>query len=202
MDLPQEKKRKNISNTLTRTTSSGNLALCVGAHKQKPMLFFLVFCLCGPTEIPVGIHCLLVDVRCRLSTTTLVAFVPHFLVSPLYFSIPSRVTLNHLSLLRCAHKLPHGFWEMEGLLVVSVVLLSIHSLSRVGCPFQRLIKAAGQKDPATNTYTLTKTSVTRLDSSFIPITRDLKRRRCRTSWRVRGWRTVSVLFVFVSSFER
>src|ERR1700743_1350367 len=42
------------------------------------MLFFLVFCLWGPTEIPVGIHCLLVDVRCRLSTTTLVAFVPTF----------------------------------------------------------------------------------------------------------------------------
>lgn len=75
---------------------------------------------------------------------------PFFLVSLLYFSIPSHVTLGHpprTLFRRYAHTLPHGFWEMEGLSRCVCYLVVNTLLSRVGCPFQRLIKSSGNGGP-------------------------------------------------------
>jgi len=88
-----------------------------------------------------------------------------FLVSPFYFSTPSRVTPDNLSCTlfpRYAYyKLLHGIWEMDGLSRCACRLVVNTLLFRVGCLFQRLIESGGRGGCAAEGCTLTTSSVTR-----------------------------------------
>jgi len=181
---------------LHERTSPGNLAFCVVSYKRGSM--FVVLCLCDPSQITCY-HSPFAR-RCSLSFS--------LLVQPLYKtfvilvpSFSSRVTLDHHSrphFLRCAYKLLHGFRDLDGLLAVSVILVVNTFLSRVGCPFQRLIKSSRKGSPREEVYKLITGSVARFGPGYSPTYPRLQTERGRTSWRVRGWRIVSSLFVLCS----
>lgn len=120
--------KKKKTNTLTWTDVIWKPGPLRGGTQTEINLALACFLFVWPHGNPCwhsifNIHRILVDVRCRLSIATLVALVPPYLVSSqLRLALPPTAP----SLFRCAHTLPHGFWEMDGLLVVSVVLLSIH----------------------------------------------------------------------------
>lgn len=124
-----------------------------GADKHKATISSCLFYVCVPlVNYLLGFSiCLLTFVAnhssnaCTQSTRYL---GPLFLVSPLYFSIPSRATFDHnprLLYLRYAYKLFRGFWEMDGLSGCVFCLVN-KILSPVGRPFQSLRKSSGKQD--------------------------------------------------------
>jgi len=142
------------------------LAFCARAYKHRTVFFLPLFCVCvAPREPPVGVpHLLTVIVPPIKCLYTALFTLALFLVSPLYFSTPSRVTLDHPSCTlfpRYAYKLLHGFWEMDGLSRCACCLVVNTLLFRVGCLFQRLIESSGRGSCATEGCALTASSVTR-----------------------------------------
>ena len=95
---------------------------------------------------------------------------PFFLVSPNYFSIPSRVTLGRhyrpLSPGMHTHY-PTDSGKRTDFLVVSVILLSIHYFLALAVHSSGSGKATGREDSAIGTCALTTGSVTRFGLGFL-----------------------------------
>ena len=177
--------------------SYGNL----GAHKQKSGFSLFVFCLCGPTYILVGTHRSLVDVVHHNTRR----FGPRFLVSPICFSIPSRVTLNHPrhSFGAITHY-PTDFGKWTDFSLCLLFFCQYITFSRWSSVPAADKKAVERADPAISAHTMTKTSVTRFGLGFSTNYSRFQTEKAQNELEGEGSEDCirSVRFFLVGSFER
>ena len=194
------RKFKKTINTLTRMDVIWQRGLFARGHTNRNRLCSCLFFVCvAPRKSPLAFTvCLSMFFAGCLSRHS--SLWSPFLVSPLYFSTPSRVTLNRppqsLGALTHTHyPTDFGKWMDLSLLFCCQY---ITFLALAVCPGGR------KRDPAMYTCTLTKTSATRFGLGFSTNHSRLQTEKVQNELEGEGLEDCicSVRFFFESSFER